>query len=144
MSANVSAPNITVTAADAGTLIGRGDSAVFSPFHESRARVTVSASPGRLMKKIQRHDAYSTSRPPMGGPRSAPMPVQAVHRPTARPLSASNVARRSARLLVVNSAPKIPCRTRPEISSVVFGARPHKADATANPATPMTKSGLRP
>ena len=45
------------------------------------------AAAGRLMKKIQRHDAYSTSRPPSGGPISVPMPLQAVHWPTARPLS---------------------------------------------------------
>ena len=75
---------------------------------------------------------------------SAPMPVHAVQSPTARPLSAPNVARRSARLFVASSAPKMPWSTRPEMSSAVFGAMPHSAEATAKPTTPPTKSGRRP
>ena len=42
---------------------------------------------GRLMKKIHRQDAYSTRMPPSGGPSMVPIPLQAVHWPTARPLS---------------------------------------------------------
>ena len=53
----------------------------------------------------------------MGGPISALMPVQAVHCPTARPLSAPNVARSSAKLLVARSAPNTPWSTRPAIRS---------------------------
>ena len=46
---------------------------------------------GRLIRKISRHDAYCTSSPPAGGPIIELIPLQAVHCPTARPLSAPYV-----------------------------------------------------
>ena len=50
------------------------------------ARETMNSVPstsGRLIRKIQRHDAESTSWPPTTGPSTVPMPPHAVHAPTA-------------------------------------------------------------
>ena len=42
---------------------------------------------GMLIAKIQRHDAVSTSCPPISGPSTVPIPPHAVHAPTALPRS---------------------------------------------------------
>ena len=55
------------------------------PYH---AAAMATSAAGRLIRKISRHDAYCTSRPPAGGPIIELIPLQAVHCPTARPLSA--------------------------------------------------------
>ena len=47
----------------------------------------MAAASGRLRKKIQRHEAHSTSAPPAGGPAKVATLVNAVQRPTARPAS---------------------------------------------------------
>ncbi len=82
-----------------------------SVWHESRdtsAAPTVTTASGMLRMKMSRHDAAATSAPPTAGPAAVAMPVQAVHRPIARPASSRYVARRSARLPGVSSAPTHP------------------------------------
>jgi len=92
------------------------------------------------MKKIARQLAHSARAPPTGGPTIVATPVQAVHRPTARPLSAPNVDRSSARLVVVRNAPATPWSTRPAISSSPVGAAPASAEAIAKPTEPAAKT----
>ena len=81
-------PKVSAMAAAPDACNGRGVAGSRSGDRPSQASASATAAPGRLMKKIQRHDAYCTSRPPSGGPIIVPMPLQAVHSPTARPLSA--------------------------------------------------------
>ncbi len=49
-----------------------------------------------------------------------------------------------ARLPGVNSAPPIPCTRRAAMRNAGVGAMPQRAEATANQATPMEKTRLRP
>ena len=58
--------------------------------------------------------------------------------------SARNEVCRMARLPGVNSAPPIPCTRRAAMRKPAVGARPQRAEATANQATPMEKTRLRP
>ena len=74
----------------------------------ARANQIVATATGRLRRKIQRHDAHSTSAPPTGGPAIVTTPVNDVQRPTARPASFPYVSRSSARLFVVTNAPAMP------------------------------------
>ena len=80
------------------------------------ARETMNSVPstsGRLIRKIQRHDAESTSWPPTTGPSTVPMPPHAVHAPTACARSDSaNVRTITASAAGVSSAPDMPCSAR--------------------------------
>ena len=49
-----------------------------------------------------------------------------------------------ARLPGAKSAPPMPWTMRAAMSTPAVGARPQRADATANQATPMEKTRLRP
>ena len=106
---------------------------------------TVSAASGRLIRKIQRHDAWSTSSPPTSGPSAAAMPPSPDQAPIARLRSSErNAPWIIARLPGVSSAPPMPCSTRAAISTSAFGASPHSREARANQIVPMTKTRRRP
>ena len=71
--------------------------------------MSVISTIGTLIAKIQRHDAVSTSCPPISGPRTVPIPPHAVHAPTALPRSSGGkVATITASALGVSSAPNTP------------------------------------
>ena len=90
-----------------------------------------------LMAKIHRHEAASTSCPPISGPRTVPIPPHAVQAPTALPRSSGGkVATITARAAGVSRAPNTPCRARATTSSSMVGATAQKTDVTPNPATP--------
>ena len=86
---------------------------------------------GRLMKKIQRHEAASTSQPPRIGPRIGPSsigtPMIAMTRPTrCGPAARVRIVMPSGMIM----PPPKPCRTRKTISDSALQARPgqHRAD----------------
>ena len=84
-------------------------------------RTTVTTASGMFRRKITRQDTASTIAPPTTGPAAVAMLVQAVHAPIARPASSLYVARSSARLPGVSSAPKIPWIARAAISTSLVG-----------------------
>ena len=106
---------------------------------------TVRTASGRLIRKIHRHDAWSTSSPPTSGPSAAAIPPRPDQAPMARLRSSErNAPWIIARLPGVRSAPPMPCSTRAAISTSAFGASPHNRDARANQTVPMTKTRRRP
>ena len=78
---------MTAIATAPGSWSGRGSAGPSSCDRPAKANTSAIAANGRLRKKIHRHEATCTRRPPTGGPISVPIPLQAVHWPTARPLS---------------------------------------------------------
>ena len=72
------------------------------------ASATTTTASGTLMMKIQRHDTYSTSTPPSGGPATVATAVSDVQRPIARPASSAQTTRSNARLVVVSAAAPTP------------------------------------
>ena len=109
------------------------------------AITTVSAASGRLIRKIQRQEAYCTSAPPTNGPMAAAMLPSPDQEPMARArLSGSNAPWIMARLPGVSIAAPMPCRMRARISTVALGAIPHRSDASANQMVPTTKMRRRP
>ena len=106
---------------------------------------SVPSTSGRLIRKIQRHDAESTSWPPTTGPSTVPMPPHAVHAPTAWPRSDSaNVRTITASAAGVSSAPETPCSARAATSSSIVGASAHSSEVTPKPATPATNTRRSP
>ena len=98
---------------------------------------SVISTTGMLSAKIQRHDAVSTSWPPISGPSTVPIPPHAVHVPIALPRSSGgNVAMMTASAAGVSSAPKTPWSARAATSSSIVGASAQNSDVTPNPATP--------
>ena len=74
---------------------------------------STTAASGKLMKKIQRQEACSTSQPPSSGPTPAAMEVKPDHVPMARPLSSlGNEALMRARLPGTSRAAPTPCTAR--------------------------------
>ena len=64
---------------------------------------------GTLTMKTQRHEAWVTSQPPINGPITKAIPVQAVHAPIAAPrASPLNVPAITARPAGVRIAPAAP------------------------------------
>ena len=112
------------------------------------ARETMNSVPstsGRLIRKIQRHDAESTSWPPTTGPSTVPMPPHAVHVPTACARSDSaNVRTITASAAGVSSAPDRPCSARASTSSSIVGASAHSSEVTPKPAIPATNTRRSP
>ena len=106
---------------------------------------SVSRTIGMLIAKIQRHDAVSTSWPPISGPSTVPIPPQAVQAPTALPRSSGgNTATITASAAGVRSAPETPCSARATTSISIVGASAHSSEVTPNPATPTTNMRRSP
>ncbi len=90
---------------------------------------------GTLIAKIQRHEALSTSCPPISGPSTVPMPLHAVHAPIARPRSSGGkVAAITASAAGVSTAPHTPWSARETTSSSIVGASgaEHRRDPEAD------------
>ena len=84
---NVSAARPAAHWSAPATSIG-GWSSPRSPSGTTRATSSsVTSTSGTFSAKIQRHEAVSTSWPPISGPMTTPMAPQAVHEPTALPRS---------------------------------------------------------
>ena len=100
---------------------------------------------GTLIAKIQRHEALSTSCPPISGPSTVPIPLQAVHAPIARPRSSGgNVAAITASAAGVSTAPQTPWSARETTSSSIVGARAQNTEVTPKPITPSSKTRRAP
>ena len=100
---------------------------------------------GRLMRKIQRQLAASTTRPPRLGPIAVASPLTPPQMPMAAPrLSAGNTAATMLKVLGIIAAPPSPCTTRKATSSSMLGARPQASDESVKSAMPATKSSRRP
>ena len=98
-----------------------------------------------LIAKIQRHEAVSTSWPPISGPSTVPMPPQAVQAPTALPRSSGgNTATITASAAGVRTAPQTPWSARATTSSSIVGASAHSSEVTPKPATPKTNMRRSP
>ncbi len=112
---------------------------------ERWAMTTVSAATGRLIRKIQRQEAYCTSAPPTNGPIAAGDAAEPDHEPMARArLSGSKAPWIIARLPGVSIAAPMPWRMRARISTSALGAIPHSSEASANQMVPTTKMRRRP
>ncbi len=97
------------------------------------------------MRKTQRQPIVSTIQPPSSGPMAAAVPPRPDQAPTAFGRScAENVAWMIASEPGVSRAPPMPCRARAAISVSMLGARPHRAEATANQTTPIMNTLRRP
>ena len=88
---------------------------------------------GRLMKKIQRHEAASTSQPPrigpMIGPSSIGTPMIAITRPTrCGPAARVRIVMPSGMIM----PPPKPCRTRKKISDSELQASPDSIEPITN------------
>ena len=113
----------------------------------TRRSVTARTTPatGRLMKNTQRHEPIEIRYPPTSGPAAVARPPRPDQAPMARGRSsARNEAWRMARLAGASSAAPTPWSTRAATSHPAEGAKPHRADATANQATPMENTRARP
>ncbi len=100
---------------------------------------------GTLTAKIHRHEAVSTSCPPMSGPSTVPIPLHAVQAPIARPRSSGGkVAAITASAAGVSSAPQTPWSARDSTSSSIVGATAQKTDVTPNPITPNSNTRRAP
>lgn len=100
---------------------------------------------GTLTRKIQRHDAYSVSSAPSVGPSAAAAALIALQVPMATCCrSAGNSGSTRASEFGTTRAANAPCSARDAISTPVSGAPPHSALNTANPASPVRNSRLRP
>ena len=108
------------------------------------AQMTTAAS-GRLMRKMNRHDAASINHPPTNGPSAPAIPPSPDQAPMAGPRSSGrNDASMSASDPGASSAPPTPWSALAAISDSTLGATAQSSDATANQATPMTNTRRRP
>ena len=90
------------------------------------------ATKGRLSAKIQRHDSWSTIRPPASGPINDAIAPHAVQAPIAAARSfAGKAATMIASELGTSSAPAAPCRPRAAISVSVVGASAQATEKSA-------------
>ena len=100
---------------------------------------------GTLMAKIQRHEAVSTSWPPISGPSTVPIAPQAVQVPTALPRSAgAKFATITASAAGVSSAPATPWSARAATRSSMVGARAQASDVTPKASTPRANTRRSP
>ncbi len=106
----------------------------------ARISTRQSATNGRLIRKIQRHEPIASSSPPPSGPIAAAIAPNAVHVPIAAPRSDSGkVATITASELGINSAPATPSSARNAIRKPIVGASAHSSEATPKPPTPSAK-----
>ena len=147
--ARVSA-SITPASPPAHSSGGMPSSATASTFGRSGGtrfcnRFQASSPSGRLTKKIQRHDACATTKPPRGGPIASPTPTMAPNAPSARPRSANgNACTSSAEPFADTSAAPTPWSTRSAIRAPTEGANPHSTEASVNNSSPLPYTARRP
>ncbi|CAM5538660.1 hypothetical protein SCANM63S_00639 [Streptomyces canarius] len=88
---------------------------------------------------------HSVSSAPSSGPETAPRPTIAPNRPKTLPRSwAGKVACTIDSTCGTISAAMPPWRMREATSISGFTAKPHRAEASVKPPTPMRNSRLRP
>jgi hypothetical protein len=144
VSPQVSAARAAVAAATPAQSSGASSSRRLSATYRQPSHKAPAHS-GRLIRKIARHPAASTSQPPSTGPIAPAIAPAAAHVPIARPrASPANAAPSSARLFGISIAEAAPCNTRPATSSSSEGAIAHRSEAIANNAIPPRNSRLRP
>src|ERR1044072_644428 len=86
-----------------------------------------------LIRKIQRHDVWSTIQTPSTGPNAAEIAEKAAQVPIALPRSSSsNVAPMIASEHGIKSAAPAPCTARAAISCAMLGLKPHHHEDAAN------------
>ena len=101
---------------------------------------------GRLMKKTQRHESVSVSRPPRSRPTAPPPAAIALQIPSAcvRSLPSANVVVTIDRAAGETSAAPRPCSARPPISMFDEVARPFNSEAPVKTASPSMNRRWRP
>ena len=100
---------------------------------------------GTFSAKIQRHEAASTSWPPISGPMTTPMAPQAVHEPTALPRSSrGKVMTITASAAGDSSAPLTPWSARPSTRTSMVGAIAHRIEVTPKPISPAVNTRRSP
>ncbi len=105
-----------------------------------RIRPTQTITSGRLIRKIQRQEASTSSSPPASGPSTPKIAPHAVQLPIAAPRSdCENVFTITASELGTSSAPATPCSARAATSAPIDGASAHASDVMPKPATPIAK-----
>ena len=104
------------------------------------------AANGRLTKKMDPHQKWRRSAPPVKGPRATAKPTTPVQTPmpTARSLGLVNVFVRMARAAGKMSAAAIPMRQRATISGWIEPDSPPNAENAAKAARPISSTPLRP
>ncbi len=111
----------------------------------ARINPTQTTAKGRLIRKIQRHEATPSSTPPPSGPSAAATDPNAVQEPIAAPRSDSGkVATITASELGISSAPATPCRARKAIRKPIVGASAQSSEAAPKPPTPSAKTRRSP
>ncbi len=98
-----------------------------------------------LTRKIEPHQKWSSSAPPISGPAAKPRELTAPHRPMALVRSASSKTwTMTARVVVISSAPPTPMPARAAISSPVVWERAAASEPRPKRASPTASSFLRP
>ena len=117
-----------------------------SPSGTTRATSSiVTSTSGTFSAKIQRHEAVSTSWPPINGPMTTPMAPQAVHEPTALPRSSrGNTITITASAAGDTSAPLTPWSARASTSTSIVGANAHRSEVSPKPISPAVNTRLSP
>lgn len=108
------------------------------------ARIAIAAI-GRLIRKIEPHQKFSSSQPPISGPSGMPRPVPSTTRATALPRSAGgNRAGRTANATGMIIAPPRPITARAAMRTSTDVVQVAAADAAANTLRPTMSRRLRP
>ncbi len=101
---------------------------------------------GRLIQNAARHEACSTSQPPITGPLSPPSPPTAAHTAIARRRNSGsgNMWCRAPRVAGISSAAPAPMPHRAVITCHGSPASAPPAEEAPHTATPTTKQRRRP
>ena len=101
---------------------------------------------GVLISSVHRQDAYSVRTPPTRRPTALPPPATAPKSPnaSARSLGWVNVTVSNDNAAGAMTAANAPCSAREPKSMPWLTAAPPRAEAAANPISPMMKARFRP
>ena len=105
----------------------------------------VTAPIGRLIRKIQRQDAYWARLPPSAGPITAEMPHTLDSQPCTRPRSDRSYRSPASVFTVACTPPApIPCSPRNKIRLTMVVEDAQRADPARKMMVPVMRTGLRP
>ena len=104
------------------------------------------AAIGTLTRKIEPHQKFSSSQPPVMGPAATPTPTMAAHRPIALARGTGSVKMFviSARVAGKITAAPTPIAARPQISASAVSTCAATAEVIANSASPALRKPRRP
>ena len=106
---------------------------------------TASAATGRLRKKIDCQETFSTRKPPTTGPMASASALTPAHVPIALPRSSGgNVLEMIERVPGIMNAAPTPWTVRPVTSQASLGDSPMKAELAAKSTTPKRNIRRRP